>query len=94
MKINVEVECTPEEARSFMGLPDVSQANSVYVDTISKAMKGVKSPDQLQEYAQALAPMGQMGMKLFQSFVEGGMRNATGGGSSSSSGGSKGGSSD
>jgi len=88
MKINVEVECTPEEARSFMGLPDVSKANGVYVDTISKAMKGVKSPDQLQEYAQALAPMGQMGMKLFQSFVEGGMRSATGG-SSSSPGGSK-----
>ncbi|WP_298470762.1 DUF6489 family protein [uncultured Erythrobacter sp.] len=74
MKINVEIECTPEEARTFMGLPDVSQANSVYVDNIAKAMKGVNSPDQLQEYAQALAPMGQVGLKLFQSFVEGGMR--------------------
>ncbi|MEL7199386.1 MAG: DUF6489 family protein [Pseudomonadota bacterium] len=78
MKINVEIECTPEEARSFMGLPDVSQANSVYVDTITKAMKGVSSPDQMQEYAERLAPMGQMGMKLFQSFVEGGMRTAAG----------------
>lgn len=78
MKINVEIECTPEEARSFMGLPDVSQANSIYVDNISKAMKGVTSPDQLQEYAQALAPMGQAGLKLFQSFVEGGMRGAGG----------------
>ncbi len=94
MKINVEIECTPEEARSFMGLPDVSQANSVYVDTVAKAMKGVSSPDQLQEYAQALAPMGQMGMKLFQTFVEGGMRNATGGSSARSSSKSKGDSSD
>ncbi len=85
MKINVEIECTPEEARSFMGLPDVSKANTVYVDTISKAMKGVSNPDQLQEYAQALAPMGQVGMKLFQNFVEGGLRSATGGGSSSRS---------
>jgi len=74
MKINVEIDCTPEEARSMMGLPDVSKANSVYVDNISKAMKGVSNPDQLQEYAQALAPMGQVGLKLFQSFVEGGMR--------------------
>jgi hypothetical protein len=94
MKINVEIECTPEEARSFMGLPDVSQANSVYVDTVAKAMKGVSSPDQLQEYAQALAPMGQMGMKLFQTFVEGGMRNATGGSGARSSSKSKGDSSD
>ena len=74
MKINIEIDCTPEEARSFMGLPDVSQANSIYVDNISKAMKGVTNPDQLQEYAQALAPMGQAGLKMFQSFVESSMR--------------------
>lgn len=76
MKINVEIECTPEEARTFMGLPDVSEANSIYVDNIAKAMKGVSNPAQMQEYAQALAPMGQVGLKLFQSFVEGGMRAA------------------
>ena len=84
MKINIEIDCTPEEARSFMGLPDVSQANSIYVENIAKAMKGASNPDQLQEYAQALAPMGQMGLKLFQSFVEGGMR-ASGGASPSKS---------
>lgn len=83
MKINVEIECTPEEARSFMGLPDVTEANSIYVDNITKAMQGVSSPDQLQQYAQVLAPMGQVGLKLFQNFVEGGMR-AAGGGSSKS----------
>ena len=74
MKVNIEIDCTPEEARSFMGLPDVSQANDIYVENIAKAMKGVTNPAQMQEYAQALAPMGQMGMKLFQNFVEGGLR--------------------
>ena len=74
MKVHIEIDCTPEEARSFMGLPDVSKANSVYVDGIAKAMKGVSNPDQLQEYAKQLAPMGQVGLKLFQSFVEGGMK--------------------
>lgn len=78
MKITIEIDCTPEEARSFMGLPDVTAANNVYVENIAKAMKGVSSPDQLQEYAQALAPMGQVGLKLFQSFVESGMRAASG----------------
>jgi hypothetical protein len=76
MKITIEVDCTPEEARNFMGLPDVSSANNIYVENIAKAMKGVSNPDQLQEYAQALAPMGQVGLKLFQSFVEGGMKAA------------------
>ncbi|MCX9146871.1 DUF6489 family protein [Erythrobacter sp. WG] len=78
MKINIEIECTPEEARSFMGLPDVSAANSVYVENIAKAMRGVSDPTQLQQYATALAPMGQVGLKLFQSFVEGGMKAASG----------------
>ena len=78
MKITIEVDCTPEEARSFMGLPDVSAANNVYVDTITKAMQGVSNPDQLQQYAQALAPMGQVGLKMFQSFVESGMKAASG----------------
>ena len=40
MKVHIEIDCTPEEARTFMGLPDLSKANSVYVDTMTKAMKG------------------------------------------------------
>ncbi|MFC3096580.1 DUF6489 family protein [Alteraurantiacibacter palmitatis] len=82
MKVNIEIECSPEEARRFMGLPDVDKANAVYVDAIAKAMKGASNPDQLQEFAQQLAPMGQMGLKIFQSFVEGATRSATSGGSS------------
>lgn len=73
MKVNIEIDCTPEEARSFMGLPDVSKANSVYVDTMAKAMRGVSNPDQLQELAKTMAPMGQVGLKMFQNFVEGSM---------------------
>ena len=72
MKVHVEVECSPEEARRFMGLPDVEKANAAYIDTVAKAMKGVSNPDQLQEFAKQLAPMGQVGMKLFQSFMESG----------------------
>ena len=85
MKVNIEIDCTPEEARSFMGLPDVSKANSVYVDTMAKAMKGVSNPEKLQEYAQNLAPMGQMGLKLFQSFMENSAAMAQGASGSSKS---------
>ncbi len=71
MKVHIEIDCTPEEARTFMGLPDVGKANAVYVDMMSNAMKGVSNTEQLQEYARQLAPMGQAGFKLFQSFMEG-----------------------
>lgn len=78
MKVHVEIECTPEEARSFMGLPDVGKANDIYVDTITQAMKGVNNPEQLQDYVKQLAPMGQVGLKMFQNFVEGSMKAAGG----------------
>jgi hypothetical protein len=70
MKINIEIDCSPDEARRFMGLPDVEKANAVYVDTIAKAMKGVSNVEQLDQYAKQLAPMGQLGLKMFQTFME------------------------
>lgn len=70
MKVHVEIDCTPEEARRFMGLPDVEKANQAYMDAITNAMSGVSNVDQLQEYAKQLAPMGQFGLKLFQNFLE------------------------
>ena len=79
MKVHIEIDCTPEEARQFMGLPDVEQANAIYIDSIAQAMKGVSNADQLEQYAKQLAPMGQMGMKMFQNFMEGANRAATGG---------------
>ncbi|MFK4874416.1 DUF6489 family protein [Novosphingobium sp. ZW T3_23] len=72
MKVNVEVECSPEEARRFLGLPDVTKANDVYVDALAKAMQGVGNFDQLQELSKQVAPMGQLGLKLFQQFLENG----------------------
>jgi Family of unknown function (DUF6489) len=79
MKVNVSVECTPEEARRFLGLPDVSQAHEVYVQSVIKAMQGVSSLDQLNATMRQMAPMGEMGMRLFQQLVEQGTSAAFGG---------------
>lgn len=71
MKVHIEIDCTPEEARTFMGLPDVNKVNDVYVDAVTKVMKGAGSMEKLQEYAQQVTPMGQIGLKMFQNFMEG-----------------------
>ncbi|AXB75180.1 DUF6489 family protein [Novosphingobium sp. P6W] len=73
MKVNVEVECSPEEARRFLGLPDVTRANDVYVDALTKAMQGAGNFDQLNELTKQIAPMGQFGLKMFQQLMESGM---------------------
>lgn len=70
MKVNVEIDCTPEEARRFLGLPDVTQVNEAYVDAVLKAMQGVGSIEQMQAITKQLAPMGEIGMKMFQQFMD------------------------
>ncbi|MBH9536668.1 DUF6489 family protein [Novosphingopyxis sp. YJ-S2-01] len=84
MKMNIEINCTPEEARRFMGLPDVTKANEIYVDNVAQAMKGATNLEQLETFAKQMAPMGQMGLKLFQNFMEGAATSAVTGGKSSS----------
>ena len=76
MKVTVNIDCTPEEARQFLGLPDVAPANEIYVDNLSKLMQGAKSVDQLQQMAEQFAPIGKMGLKLFQDFVAAGAAEA------------------
>lgn len=71
MKLNVELDCTPEEARRFLGLPDVTKANEAYVDAVMNAMQGVGNIEQLQAMTRQFAPMGEFGMKLFSQFMDG-----------------------
>jgi len=47
MKVTINVECTPEEARAFMGLPDVVPLQ----DAMMEQMKG-----QMDKAAAALDP--------------------------------------
>jgi hypothetical protein len=50
MKMTIEVECTPEEARRFMGLPDVSALNDHLVNEMKSrldANMAMLSPDEL-----------------------------------------------
>ena len=77
MKMNIEIDCSPEEARALLGLPDVTKANEAYAEATAKMMQGAGSLDQLQDIAKQLAPMGAMGIKMFQQFMESGAAMAT-----------------
>ena len=76
MKINVEVDCTPEEARRFLGLPDVTKVNEAYVDAALKSVQNVGSFEQMQALTKQIAPMGEIGMKFFQQFMDSGVMGA------------------
>ena len=52
MKFNVTVECSPEEARRFIGLPDVTPLNEALVAEMTKRMEtnmSLMSPDTMMK---------------------------------------------
>lgn len=36
MKISFDIDCNPEEARRFLGLPDVTPVNEAFVEELAK----------------------------------------------------------
>ena len=38
MKVNIEIDCTPLEARQFFGLPDVSPMQNAVMDKLQQQM--------------------------------------------------------
>ena len=39
MKINIKIDCTPEEARTFMGLPDVKPMQDAMLEDLQTRMQ-------------------------------------------------------
>lgn len=78
MKITVNVDCTPEEARSFIGLPDLSPVHAKYVESMLGAMDGASNMEQMDKMIRAFAPMGDASMRLFQQMMDIGLSGAGG----------------
>ncbi|MES2055675.1 MAG: DUF6489 family protein [Pseudomonadota bacterium] len=70
MKINVEVECTPEEARRVMGLPDFTPVHEKYIAMLKDSMDGVVAPDMLENVMKSWAPMGDVGMNFWRKMFD------------------------
>jgi hypothetical protein len=66
MKINVEVDCTPEEARRFMGLPDLGPVHEVYIAQVTDAVKNGVSAEMIESMLKNWVPMGDVGIKAWQ----------------------------
>lgn len=74
MKINVEVDCTPEEARRFMGLPDLTPVHDVYVKMMTDAVASQTNPEVFQQLVQSWSPMGEAGMNFWKGLFEAGAK--------------------
>jgi hypothetical protein len=70
MKVTVDVDCTPEEARRFLGLPDLTPVHAAYVEKMQKMMADGITPDSMAEMAKAWGPMSDAGLTLWKQMVD------------------------
>jgi hypothetical protein len=71
MKISVDVDCTPEEARRFLGLPDLTPVHEAYIERMAKAAGEGLTAESAAEMMKSWAPMNEAGMAMWRSMLEG-----------------------
>ena len=69
MKIHIEIDCTPEEARRLFGLPDLEPLHDIYLDRVKELMAKGITPEMVQAMVKTWVPMGESGLGLVQSLL-------------------------
>ncbi|NIJ07404.1 hypothetical protein FHS31_001000 [Sphingomonas vulcanisoli] len=72
MKITVDVDCTPEEARRFMGLPDLTAIHDAYLDKFKAAITDGVTPetfDAMMKSWMPMMPMGEASMTMWKQMI-------------------------
>jgi hypothetical protein len=78
MKIHVEMDMTPEEARKLMGLPDVTKMQDKMMAEMQKRMTAAMDTTDPEAMLKAWMPMGGQAFEQFQKFLWDGARRAAG----------------
>ena len=78
MKVHIEIEMTPEEARRFMGLPDVSKLQDKMVAEMERRMKAAMDTSDPETMMKAWMPLGGQAFEQFQKIMWDATSKATG----------------
>jgi len=70
MKVTVDLDLTPEEARRAMGLPDLTPLHDRYVASLLEAMNGQVRPELLENMMKSWAPMGDAGFAMWRQMFD------------------------
>lgn len=82
MKVRIEAECTPEEARAFLGLPDVTPINEKLVGEITRRMEANSAALKPEELMRTWMVWGGQAQEQFRSLMQTVLASATSGGPS------------
>ena len=70
MKVTIEMDMTPQEARAFMGLPDVAPLNEHLVGEMQKRMDANISAMQPEELMKTWTSFGLQAQDQFRRLME------------------------
>lgn len=75
MKMTIEVDCTPEEARRAIGLPDLTPLHDHYLGKLREAIdRGGIAPEMLSSIMKSWAPMNDAGMDFWRGMMTAGTK--------------------
>ena len=80
MKITVDIDCTPDEARRFLGLPDVQPLQAALMAELEKRMRANLEQMDPETMLKTWLPAGLQGFEQMQKLFWSQLAGATGGG--------------
>lgn len=69
MKITIDVDCTPQEARQMLGLPDLEPVHDIYLDQMKGMMKKGVTPDVVENMIKNWVPTTESGLNMVQQLM-------------------------
>ncbi len=66
MKVKIDIDCSPEEARAFLGLPDVAPMQAAIVKDIEERMRQALAAADPETLMRTWMPLGVQGMEQAQ----------------------------
>jgi hypothetical protein len=78
MKVKMEIDLTPDEARRLMGLPDLTAMQSRLVDELERRMKSAMEKSEPEAMLKQWFSLGSQGVEQFQRFLWESAHNAGG----------------
>ena len=70
MKITMDVDCTPEEARRFLGLPDLTPVHDAYIEKMRTMVSDGVTPEMFGEMMKSWGPSSEAGLNLWRQMLE------------------------
>jgi hypothetical protein len=69
MKVKIEIECSPQEARAFLGLPDVTALNKALTEEMQARLKANMSALQPEELMKNWMAFGGQAQEQFMKLM-------------------------